>query len=310
MKKRTIVTLFFILIIASTLYSQSVKKIVLDEKDSVSGYYLAVEPQGNLITGVLVLLPGFGMNAESIFPESKLYNVAYINNILTITFAEGNKLYADSIVQSKLNAVLEDVIRKYKVSPEKFVLSGYSAGGIVALRYVELCNEFPDKYPIKPKGIFTVDSPPDIFTIWDNLEESYKNKYSLMAYNEAVNVMKYVKNDHGVPRENIALYSKLTPFSMDKKYGDNEKYLKNTPVRVYHDVDIAWRLINSTQSVRDDNYYITSELIKRLLIMGNKKAEFMQSFQTGYRSDGRRHPHSWSIVNEVECIQWIKGLLK
>ena len=60
----------------------------------------------------------------------------------------------------KLNAVLEDVIRKYKVSPEYFILSGYSAGGIVALRYVELCNEFPDKYPIKPKGIFTVDSPP------------------------------------------------------------------------------------------------------------------------------------------------------
>ena len=136
MKKQTIVTLFFILLFASALYSQSVKKIVLDEKDSVSGYYLAVEPKGNLITGVLVLLPGFGMNAESIFPESKLYNVAYVNNILTIAFAEGNKLYADSIVQSKLNAVLEDVIRKYKVSPENFVLSGYSAGGIVALRYV------------------------------------------------------------------------------------------------------------------------------------------------------------------------------
>jgi hypothetical protein len=95
--------------------------------------------------------------------------------------------------------------------------------------------------------------------------------------------MKYVKNDYGVPRENIAVYSQLTPFSIDKKYGENEKYLKNTAVRVYHDVDIPWRLINSTQSVRDDNYLITSELIKRLLLlMGNKKAEFMQSYQTGY----------------------------
>ena len=40
------------------------------------------------------------MSAESIFPESKLYNVAYVNNILTITFAEGNKLYADSILDT------------------------------------------------------------------------------------------------------------------------------------------------------------------------------------------------------------------
>ena len=309
MKKLT-TTILFILFLNNTSYSQSVKKVILNEKDSLSGYYLVVEPQRDSVAGVLVLLPGFGQNAESIFPETKLYNVAYVNNILTITFAEGNKLSADSTVQSKLTAVFNDVIRRYKVNPENFVLGGYSAGGIVAMRYVELCNEFPDKFPIRPKGIFAVDSPVDIFTIMDDLEENYKNNFSPAAYKEAEYVLKYVKNDYGVPKENITVYSKLTPFSMDKKYGENEKYLRNTAVRVYHDVDIAWRLINSTQSVKDDNYLITSELIKRLLLMGNKKAEFIQSYQTGYRSDGRRHPHSWSIVSEVECIQWIKGLLK
>jgi pimeloyl-ACP methyl ester carboxylesterase len=309
MKKLTI-TLLFPLFLINTLYCQSVKKIILDEKDSLSVYYLAVEPRSDSIAGVLVLFPGFGERAENIFPESKLHNVAYANRILTIAIAEGNKLYADSIVQSKINKVLDDVIKKYKVDPEKFVLGGYSAGGIVAMRYVELCNEFPDKYPIKPKGIFSVDSPVDIFLVWDDLEEFYRNNYSTMASNEAEYVMKYVKNDYGIPRENIGIYSKLTPFSMDKKYGENEKYLKNTAVRVYHDVDIAWRLINSTESVKEENYLSTSEMIKRLLLMGNKKAEFMQSFQTGYRSNGKRHPHSWSIVNEVECIQWIKGLLK
>jgi hypothetical protein len=72
----------------------------------------------------------------------------------------------------------------------------------------------------------------------------------------------------------------------------------------------TWRLNNSTQSVSDDNDLITSELIKRLLLMCNIKGEFMQSYQTGYRINGQRHPHSWSIVAEVECIQWIKGLLK
>ena len=97
---------------------------------------------------------------------------------------------------------------------------------------------------------------------------------------------------------------------MDKKYGENEKFLKNTAVRVYHDVDIAWRLINRNQTVRESNYLVTSELINRLLLMGNKKAEFMQSYQTGYRSDGRRHPHSWSIVDEVGFTMWMKELIK
>ncbi|MGD1045062.1 MAG: alpha/beta hydrolase [Bacteroidota bacterium] len=308
--KKILIAILLVLSVNNFLYSQSIKKVVLNDKDAFSGYYLAIEPCSDSIAGVLVLLAGFGEKAEWIFPETKLHNVAYVNRILTIGFAEGNKISADSAVQSKLSAVLEDVLRKYKVHQEDFVLGGYSAGGIVAMRYVELCNEYPDKYPIRPKGIFTVDSPVDIVKLWDGLEKSYKHNYSDAAYKEAEYVMNYLKNDYGIPSENDTIYSYLSPFSMDTKYGEHEKYLKDIAVRTYHDVDIAWRLINSNQSVKDDNYFSTSELIRRLLAMGNKKAEFMQSYQTGYRSNGRRHPHSWSIVNEIECVQWIKGLLK
>ena len=94
----------------------------------------------------------------------------------------------------------------------------------------------------------------------------------------------------------------------DRAYSENEKYLTNTAVRAYHDVDIAWRIINRNQTVHNSNYEVTAELINRLVLMGNGKAEFMQSFKTGFRSNGQRHPHSWSIVDEVECIAWIKGL--
>lgn len=309
MNKKTICILFFILQVNNFLFCQSIKKIVVNEKDSVSGYYLALEPEDS-INGVLVLLTGFGQESETIFPESKLFNVAYVNNILTIAFSEGNKLYADSEVQSKLTTVLKDVIKKYKVKPDKFVLAGYSVGGMIAMRYVELCNQFPDKFPIKPKGVFTVDSPIDIFTIWDDLERNAANKYSDMAVEEAERAMKAIKADHGVPKENISLYSQLTAFSMDKKYGENEKWLINIAVRTYHDVDISWRLTNRHQAVSESNYLVTSELINRLLLMGNKKAEFIESDRKGYRSNGQRHPHSWSIVDEVECIQWIKELWK
>ena len=96
---------------------------------------------------------------------------------------------------------------------------------------------------------------------------------------------------------------------MDKNYGDNEKHLQSTAVRAYHDVDIPWRLQNRFQSVAESNYLVTSELIKRLILMGNQKAEFIQSYQTGYRSNGQRHPHSWSIVDEEECVRWVKSLL-
>lgn len=298
------------LLIVSAVYAQSTQKIILDKTEDRSGYYLVVEPESKKIDGVLVLLPGFGLRAESILSESDLHNVSFSNRILTVMFAPGDKLYADSEVQSRMNAVLAHVIRKYQVDPEKIVLGGYSAGGTVATRYVELCHEFPEKYPVQPEGVFTVDSPLDIFRIWDYLEEAYDNRYTEAAYREAEFVMRHMKSEHGVPRENMELYAKLTPFSMNKSISQNEKHLKDVAVRVYHDVDIEWRLKNSTQSVRDSNYLVSSELIKRLLLMGNDRAEFKQSFQTGYRSDGRRHPHSWSIVDEQECIEWLKHLFE
>jgi dienelactone hydrolase len=302
--------LIITLLLSQLSFGQTLKKIVLDDKDLYSGHYLVVEPETDSIEGVLVLMAGFGQRPEDTPPETKLHNVAYANNILTVFYAGGNKLYADSIVEAKLSGVVRDILKRYHVKKNQFVLGGFSAGGMIAMRYVELCQEFPDKYPIQPKGIFTVDSPVDIFTIYEQLEESARNKYSEYAVEEAERAMTHIKNDHGIPRENVAKYSKLTAFSMNPDYGRNERFLKNMAVRTYHDVDIEWRIKNRNQTVHGSNYEVTAELINRLALMGNEKAEFMQSFQTGYRSNGQRHPHSWSIVNEVEFMDWMKKQLK
>jgi hypothetical protein len=158
--------------------------------------------------------------------------------------------------------------------------------------------------------VFTVDSPIDIFTVYELLELAAKNNYSELAVEEAQRAMKFIQDDYGVPRKNIPTYSQLTAFSMDSALSQNERYLIRTAVRTYHDVDIEWRIKNRNQTVHLSNYEVSSELINRLVLMGNTRAEFMQSFRTGYRSNGQRHPHSWSIVNEVDCIQWVKGLLR
>ena len=288
----------------------SIDKIVLDEKDPVSGYYLEVLPKNGNIDGVLVLMPGFGQLAEAIFPETDLHKVARKNNFLTIGFSGRTKLYLDDALGNKLNNVLKDVIQRHKVNPEKFIFGGFSAGGVVALRYVELCKEFPDDYPVNPRGIFVVDSPIDLFFAWEMFETYLQDSLSEIAVQEAQFVMKFMRQEHGVPRENVEVYSKLSPFSMNKEFGENEVFLKDVAVRTYHDVDIPWRIKNRNQSVKYQNYVVTSELINRLNLLGNENAEFMQSFETGYRSNGERHPHSWSIVDEEECVGWMKKLIK
>jgi len=301
--------LFQVLAFITTLpvsTGQTLEKVILDGQDFFSSYYLAVAPEEIPPAGALILLAGFGQIAESNPPETKLHNVAFANQILTVFYAAGNKLYADSITVQNLTRVVDDVIRRYQVPSERIVIGGYSAGGAIALRYAELCNQFPERFQVKPRGVFMVDSPIDIFTIYEQLENSARNNYSAIATEEAHRAIAFINNDYGIPRDNIPTYAGLTAFSMNETYGRNEIFLKETPIRAYHDVDIAWRIVNRNQTVHGSNYEVTAELINRLRLMGNDKAEFMQSFQTGYRSDGTRHPHSWSIVEEVECIQWVR----
>ena len=151
MKNKLIMQFVLLILTHSSLWSQDVKKYTVNESEFYSGYYLAVEP-ADTIEGVLILIAGFGQWPEDVFPETKLEQVAYDHNLLTIAFAGVNKLYADSVTRYNLSLVIKDILTRYKVDPARFVIGSYSAGGMIALRYVELCNELPDRYPIHPKG--------------------------------------------------------------------------------------------------------------------------------------------------------------
>lgn len=303
---------FLFLLFVATGYvarAQNIEKIVVDSTADVAGYYLVVKPPTSDIQGVLVLLDGFGGRAEQIFPETKLHNAAYKNGILTVGLAQGNKVGADSVVVAHMNAVFKDIIGRYKVGPDAFILGGFSAGGTIALRYTQLCKENPEQYPIDPKGVFAVDSPVDLIYLWHFFETQISKNFSPMAVNEAKFVSDIMLKEYGPLQTNLEAYKRLTPFYKDLQEPGNERHLQNIPVRVYHDVDIPWRLKNRRQSAYESNYLNTSEMINRLLLMGNEQAEFITG-RTGYRSNGMRHPHSWSIVDEAECIQWVKAILK
>lgn len=303
----------FILILAFIIFpiltfAQQFEKVVFDKNDS-SNYYLAIKPKSGVIKGVLVLFPGFGADAESIFPETKLQNVAYANDILTIGFNNGRKIGVDDTVSNKINLVLKHVTDQFHVDTSKFVIGGFSSGGTIALRFTEFTREKPEKFYVKPKAVFAIDSPVDIFSMMEDDEREISKNFSDIGVNEAKYITSLMNNYYGKFRENKDVYNYLSPFYKDNKGQGNEKYLTKVPTRVYHDVDIEWQLKNRRRSIYDMNCLNSSEMINRLLLMGNAEAEFINSKNPGVRSDGTRHPHSWSIVDEVDCIQWIKEKL-
>lgn len=283
-----------------------IDKIEFNSQDSTYGHYLAVVPKSNKIKGTIVLLPGFGQKAADVFRDSKLHQFAYENDLLTIAYTTGMKMFADTFMQTKLNEALSHALSKYNLDKTQFAFGGFSAGGNICLRYVELCKQYPDRFPVNPMAVFMADAPTDIFHSWNNMQALKKAGNSEIAVNEANWVEKMYKGFYGTtPAEDPAFFQPFNPFSFNEKNGHPEKYLMDVAVRAYHDVDIPWRLKNRNQSVKHSNYMVTAELINRLLILGNKKAEFIQTYQTGYRANGQRHPHSWSIIDEKDCIQWI-----
>lgn len=309
---KTIKIIASIILVASGFecFSQNYEKVVLDDTNRDLGYYLAVSPSGP-IEGVLVLLPGFGESPEAVLPETKLHNTAFNNNILTLIIPFGNKIYADEPTISGINRALSDSIKRFRLSKEKFVIGGFSAGGTIALRYSELCMERPSQFPISPKAVFAIDSPVDIINLWDYFDREKTKNFSSAGVNEANFIQPIMEKElGGTPTTNLTNFVEHSPFYAGSNTIGNEKHLKDIAVRVYHDMDVVWQLKNRRRSLYDNNALCSSELISRLMLQGNDQAEFIQSQNVGYRSNGMRHTHSWSIVDEVEFIQWMKEIIK
>jgi hypothetical protein len=289
-------------------YSQNIEKIMFDVKDSTDGHYLAIQPQSKNIKGVVVLLTSF-IPPESLLPETKLHNVAFVNDILTIVVSTRQKLYADSSTLNRISTVLKDVAKRFSVDTSKFVLGGYDEAGNIALRYTELTYENPTRFSVQPKAVFGIDTPVDLFGLWHWAERQIKKNYWPGAVGDSKYYIDTMTKENGTIYNNADRYKMFTPFYREEQGTGNEQYLVKVPVRLYYDTDIDWQLKNRRNSFYDTKIPDGSELINRLLLLGNSKAEFVSSKQPGLRSDGIRHPNSFSIVDEVECIQWVKRSL-
>jgi hypothetical protein len=301
-----LVSFFFVVCCVATSFGQNSEKIVFDAGDSTAGYYVAIPPAGP-VKGTLILLCSF-RPPENILPETMLHNAAYANDILTIVVSVQTSLFADTATVARINKAVHHAAARFSIDSSRVALGGYSFAGNIALRYAELAVQYPEKFPFRPRAVFTVDSPVDCFALWQLSERAIKKNFYAGAVDDGKYLLDAMTKAYGTIRENAAVYQQLTPYYHASAEPGNEQFLKHTAVRLYYDTDIAWQLKN-----RHNGYYDTympdgSELISRLLQSGNDKAEFVAGRQ-GRRSNGVRSPNALSIVDEIECIQWLKNAL-
>ncbi|WP_165973399.1 hypothetical protein [Pedobacter sp. ok626] len=294
--------------------------IYISDGNSKSLFYYTVIPKGN-VNGALVLLPSSGENAESVISCNKaLIQAASEKSILMIVPSINNDrgLDDDQLALDFFNAILNEVVVKYKVAKNKFIIGGFSGGGMLALRYTEMSRDKSDKTYISPAAVFGVDPPVDLAGLYNtskrdlimNSDRTGLSSGKMNGLREAKWIVeKYDKIYGGAPDQYPKRYIQCSMYSRSQKDGGNARFLNDLPVRVYCDPDILWALKERNRDYYDMNAANLSAMINFLNLNGNKEAEFISAIGKGYRLDGARHPHSWSLVEPIDCINWMLRIL-
>jgi len=229
--------------------------------------------------------------------------------MLTVYASVGYHFIPDDSAMQHINKLVTNVVAKYHADTSMFALAGFDVAGMIALKYTELSFQYPEQFLVHPKAVFGIASPVDLTGFYKLCERQIAKNYFPPATGDARFFLNLMNKNIGTISEHPEQYKHLSPFDNAASAPGNEQYLKHVAVRLYYDADMDWQL-----KVRRNSYYDTympdaSELINRLLLQGNTKAEFISSKQPGVRSNGYRNATAYSIVDAIDCIQWIKNEL-
>lgn len=305
-----------------TCSAQKIERVIISNTDPFDLYYSTDEDSTTLFyekivpkskpVGAVVILPGSGEALEDVRKQITLHTLAVQKGLLVIFPSINwgtNKHFAE---HQLLDTIFKQIVQQYKVPKDKFVIGGFSGGGMVALTYVEKANMHSDSTFIKPKAIFGIDPPLDYARLWKHCKNDIERNFSEPAIREAEWIIeRYTEEFGGSPEQFPENYIKYSIFSYGEKDGGNAKYLIKTPILLYTEPDVLWAMKNRHRDYYDMNAVDIAAMINYLQQQGNASAQLVITNNKGKRLNGMRHPHSWSIMNSQQCLDWImKQLLR
>lgn len=273
------------------------------DSTNANGYFVLSPAKPKAL---LVLLPGFGGSGQEAFFDSTIPQRCAQRGIATVSVNYGEKLLLDAPTQTLLDDVIAATLKRYRLSPDRVAIGGFSAGGTLAVRYAQVA--FEQNRAVKPRAVFAGDSPLDLLHFYQNeLREIEADcPASKMGKNEAEYVLPLLRRDlGGTPDTARAAYVAHSGFSPDAPEGGNARFLKTVPVRCYAEPDFEWHSRERCRNMFDSNVLDLGGLVSKLRHLGNARAELILTQNRGYRSDGTRHPHSWSIIEAEACANWL-----
>lgn len=254
--------------------------------------------------GLLILFPCFRCDAVNTLTEFKITEIGVKNDFSILAMNFNQHLYLTEIEKQELANPLTQIVRKYDLSEKNIFFGGFSSGGNVSLLMCDYLIE--NKNKIQPKGIFIVDSPIDLLGLYKTAQKNNKMNFSKTFTQESMWIKSFFDNTFGNPNTGIHKYEKYSPYTLETQNIENLKNLKNIKIRFYTEPDIKWWQENRNTDYKDLNAYYLKKLSDQIKTeLENKNIDLIETKNQGYHANGKRHPHSWSIVNVNDLINWM-----
>jgi len=298
MKRLILILLFCCFGFASNLLAQSGAKRTYSYMGKSHAYYV-LQPTEK-VKGILLLFPGKGEKANSIFDKTKLPEILQTQGYLTIIPELGYALFVNQALQNQIKEIIK--IENTKLKTRNLALGGFSAGGSVALSLAEHFSSLDSSWNLK--SIFVIDPPIDLQRIYFSSQQLLNYKCSNLIHREGSETKSYLDRTLGSPADSLQNYILFSPFLASQADGGNAKLLSRVPIRLYTEPDLNFVKNRFCQELTMENLNVTDleKLNKVLLKSGNKHSEYIVTQGRGY--------HSWNIIEPNELAEWILSYTK
>ncbi len=256
------------------------------------------------IKAVLILFGGYPEVAKDIKREFKILELAKKNNIAVVFLNYNQKLWLETTEKQQLAAKLQGIIEKNSLPSDAIFIGGFSSGGVMSLLISDFIIGMKQFY-IDPKGVFIVDSPIDLVALYTTSEKNIERNFSSVSVQESNWVLKNLGDALGNPKDNISNYEKKSVYTHRTNNTSNLQKLKKTKIRLYTEPDTLWWKKHRMVGYEEMNAFYIKKMSENLKEQGFQHIEYISTNNKGYRANGERHPHSWSIVDKKDLVRWI-----
>jgi pimeloyl-ACP methyl ester carboxylesterase len=283
-----------------------------------SGWAYEIANRVTTPRGALVLMPGFG---GSFADFSETGNAAPHRSVLadslgsrgiTLVFIAPptGVLFGGASHMQQLEDTITEALQTIGTGTLPLAIGGFSAGGTDAILFAERCAEGRCSMPHPVRAVFTVDAPLDWYRLWENAMLVIRNQPAGASVAEARRIREALEALLGKqPTLSSRRYLSSSPLASKDREGGNARKLSGLAVRAYTEPDIQWWMDNRGADYYGMNALDAASLIRHLKLLRNTRAELIVTTGKGYRADGTRHPHSWSIVDQRDLARWLASEL-